>query len=94
MKKARTTQHILENVSQAIFRGLLPQPWVIHEYKPDYGLDYAVEVFDEIPSVSRGHFQLYETLGEMFFVQLKAIRHVNFKASRSTISNQARWRLT
>jgi hypothetical protein len=79
MKKKRTRQHIYEEASQAILRERLPATWVLHEYKPDYGLDYGVEIFDEVPIESRSAVEVYETLGEMFFVQLKAVGSVTPK---------------
>ena len=48
-----------------LFRSVLPQEWVVRGYQPDYGIDYAVEVFD-----SQG--DEFVTLGEHFFVQLKS----------------------
>ena len=59
----------MEDLSRPLFQGVLPPEWVIHEYRPDYGIDLVVELFkfvDEKRTIS-------ETLGEMFFVQLKSI---------------------
>ena len=39
---------------------------VLREYRPDYGLDYAVEVFEDAGT------SYPQTLGEHFFIQLKS----------------------
>lgn len=56
----RPTQHITETISQRIFENLIPVEWVIREIKPDYGVDYLIEVFKNGKST-----------GITFFVQLK-----------------------
>lgn len=56
----RPTQHITETISHRIFEDLIPVEWVIREIKPDYGIDYLVEVFKSGQST-----------GITFFVQLK-----------------------
>jgi hypothetical protein len=62
----------MEEKSYSVLRRLLPCEWVIHEYKPDYGIDYAVEIFKAAPSDGAPHMLQYETLGETFYVQLKS----------------------
>jgi len=45
-----------------LLRNVLPREWVLRGYKPDYGIDLAVEVFkyvDEKRAVA-------ESLGEIF----------------------------
>jgi len=56
----RPTQHITETISHRIFEDLIPVEWVIREIKPDYGIDYLIEVFKSGQST-----------GITFFVQLK-----------------------
>ncbi|WP_126652204.1 DUF4365 domain-containing protein [Chryseobacterium aureum] len=56
----RPTQHVTETISQRIFEDLIPVEWVIREIKPDYGIDYLIEVFKSGQST-----------GITFFVQLK-----------------------
>jgi len=56
----RPDQHITETRSQRIFENLIPVEWVIREIKPDYGIDYLIEVFSSGIST-----------GITFFVQLK-----------------------
>jgi hypothetical protein len=66
--KRRSQQHLTDQKGIDLLRKLLPETWVLREYRPDYGLDFAVEVFadteDETTAV--------ETLGEHFFIQLKS----------------------
>src|SRR5690606_32931398 len=52
--------HITETKSQRIFERIVPAEWVCREIKPDYGVDYLVEIFDDNIST-----------GKTFFVQLK-----------------------
>lgn len=56
----RTEQHITETKSQRIFERIIPIEWVAREIKPDYGIDYIVEIFNNGQST-----------GKTFFVQLK-----------------------
>jgi hypothetical protein len=44
----------------------------MREYRPDYGLDFAIEVFKPNAASNVRH-ATYETLGEHLFVQLKSI---------------------
>jgi hypothetical protein len=70
-KKRRSFQHIMEDQSLQLVRKSLPEEWAIHDYKPDYGIDIVVEIFEytkDDPSVA-------ETLGELFFVQVKSIQN-------------------
>ncbi|MNT45801.1 hypothetical protein D3C72_1824020 [compost metagenome] len=69
--KKRSFQHLIDQDGQQLLREKLPKHWVVREYRPDYGLDYAVEVFKTVESADGGRPN-YETLGEHFFVQLKS----------------------
>jgi hypothetical protein len=69
--KKRSDQHLIDQDGQHLLRVKLPKPWVMREYRPDYGLDFAVEVFKTIEP-QEGKRQTHETLGEHFFVQLKS----------------------
>jgi hypothetical protein len=57
----------MEEKSFKIVRALLPAEWVIHEYRPDYGIDFSIEPFESID------VDTTETLGEHLFVQLKSV---------------------
>lgn len=41
----RPRSHAIDTEGQRIFTSLLPSDWVAREDKPDYGIDYVVEVF-------------------------------------------------
>lgn len=56
----RPDQHITETKSQRIFERIVPVEWVCREIKPDYGVDYLVEIFENNLST-----------GKTFFLQLK-----------------------
>ena len=56
--KQRSILHIMEDDSTSIFRNKLPSEWVVRQYKPDYGIDLAVEIFDK----AKGKKGLFETL--------------------------------
>lgn len=63
--KLKTKTHMIENRSLEIVREALPSYWTIRDYKPDYGLDLGIEVFESVSGEN------YETLGEHFFIQVK-----------------------
>lgn len=77
--KKQTEQHIIDAEGQKLLRQRLPPHWILREYRPDYGLDFALEIFAG-PTHSRLQPTSYETLGEHLFIQLKSIRRA--KASR------------
>jgi len=56
----RPEQHITETKSQRIFESIVPFDWVCRDIKPDYGIDFLVEIFEG-----------GESTGKTFFVQLK-----------------------
>jgi tetratricopeptide (TPR) repeat protein len=56
----RPEQHITETKSQRIFENIIPVDWVCRDIKPDYGIDFLVEIFEK-----------GESTGKTFFVQLK-----------------------
>lgn len=66
--KRRPFQHLMEDDSAAVLKSLLPRPWVLRPYKPDYGLDYTIELFNYVDKDEK----MTETLGEHVFVQLKS----------------------
>ena len=65
----------MEDQSLQLVRKSLPKEWAIHDYKPDYGIDIVVEIFEytkDDPGVA-------ETLGELFFVQVKSIQNTKIE---------------
>lgn len=76
--KQRSEQHIIDDDAQQLLRSLVPAGWVLRNYRPDYGIDYALEVFQTIhDGLEKSSF---ETLGEHLFIQLKGKK----KAQRRT----------
>lgn len=75
--KRRTHQHLIDQEAQDVLRELIPKHWVIREYRPDYGLDFTIEVFKGVPNHSTNEPE-FETLGEHIFVQLKGSKSPKF----------------
>jgi len=69
--KQRPENHLIDQRGVQLLRAKLPEHWVMREYRPDYGLDFTVEVFRSAESAAGT--QTYETLGEHFFIQLKSV---------------------
>ncbi|WP_061960783.1 DUF4365 domain-containing protein [Demequina flava] len=76
MTAPRTKQlhknHIAGERGVRLVRSKLPDYWVVRELQPDYGLDLHVEVFE--PDALEA--ESANTLGEHFFVQVKAVARV------------------
>jgi hypothetical protein len=70
--KQRSEQHLIDAAGERILRATLPQHWVLREYRPDYGLDFALEIFK--PADTSKKLATYETLGEHIFIQLKSVQ--------------------
>lgn len=68
--KKRSNNHVIETKSLNIVQSLLPVYWVIREYKPDYGIDLGIEIFEEFGD------DMYATLGEHIYIQLKGTEHL------------------
>lgn len=76
-KKQRVLQHIMEDESYQIIKALIPKENVIREFnRPDYGIDLVIELFDKIEE------NIYETLGEFIFVQVKSIKRAEIKRDK------------
>jgi len=76
--KRRVRQHIMEDRSIRIVRDLLPDHWVIREYKPDYGIDLTIELFEFLEQEP----DQAATLGETLFVQVKSTEVVDARRLR------------
>jgi len=72
-RKMRTTSHRMEDQSSEILRAVLPDDWVIRNYKPDYGIDFVIELFADASDDGKS-----ATLGEHVFVQLKSVQSGNY----------------
>lgn len=66
--KQRVWQHLMEDESLKIVREVLPAEWLIREYRPDYGIDLVLELFEFSDAARRDAV----TLGETLFVQVKS----------------------
>jgi hypothetical protein len=68
----------MEDRSMRIVRDLLPEHWVIRDYRPDYGLDLAIELFELVAADPK----VATTLGETLFVQVKSTDVVDARRLR------------
>lgn len=68
--KLRPIQHQLDQQGQRLLESCLPFNCILRPYRPDYGLDYSLEMF----APSHIAPQAEETLGEHLFIQLKTVR--------------------
>lgn len=68
--KKQSMSHAIDADGQALLASKLPRSWKLREYRPDYGLDYALELFEDFPDIPRPQ-DTVETLGEHIFIQLK-----------------------
>jgi hypothetical protein len=78
-RKRRSFNQVKEEISYRVLRQKLPEAWVMHEYGPDYGIDCVVELFDYIDTDKL----IAETLGETFYVQLKASDSIEYSIKRA-----------
>jgi len=78
-KKRRSLNQIKEEISYQVLREKIPDSWVIHEYGPDYGIDCVIELFDYIDDEKA----MAETLGENFYVQLKASSSIEYSTRKA-----------
>ncbi|MBF04850.1 MAG: hypothetical protein CMP76_16330 [Flavobacterium sp.] len=86
--KRKSESHIIEKKSLKIINDLLPEYWTIREYKPDYGIDLSIELFEK---KDYGGKPLYDTLGEHLFVQVKGVESIQWSTiqikKRNNIEN-------
>lgn len=69
--KKRNRSQILGEQAVTIFKGMLPESWVVREYTPDYGIDLSVELFEE-----RG--DMYLATGEHVYFQIKGTERAEY----------------
>ncbi len=81
-KKRRVMQHQMEEESRALVRRILPGEWVVRDYRPDYGIDIAVEIFEP----TEGSDAIAEAAGEWFLAQVKSVK----KAAKRRLKVYAR----
>jgi len=78
-RKRRSSNQIKEETSYNILRKKIPEAWVMHEYGPDYGIDFVVELFNYVDPRQ----EVAETLGEVFYVQLKGSGAIEYTTRRA-----------
>gem|GEM_PF-387083 len=67
--KRKSLSHLIDRQAINTIERILPDFWTIREYRPDYGIDLAIEIFEKPAEETKS--SIYETLGEHFFVQVK-----------------------
>ena len=77
--KRKAGGQITGDEAVSIVKRLLPLHWTIREYHPDFGLDLAIELFEE-PKAVRGGNITSDALGEHIFVQVKGARSLKVKS--------------
>lgn len=71
--KMQSEQQLIDTEGQKLLSSVLPSDWILREYRPDYGLDYVLELFRSREEDADGPTGA-ETLGEHIFIQLKSER--------------------
>jgi len=69
---------MMEEDSFSVIRDKLPKEWVLHDYRPDYGIDLVVELFEFVDSSKK----IAETLGEHIYVQVKSMQNAKIETIR------------
>jgi hypothetical protein len=86
--KRRPPAHVAGDQAIKIVERILPAHWVARKYHPDYGIDLAVELFEQTKSL--GNEIVFDTLGEHLFLQVKGTARLTPKrievASRPNIN--------
>lgn len=77
--KRKSQAHIIDNSAIRIIHDLLPEYWTIREYKPDYGVDLSLELFEQ--KDNNGDI-VFDTMGEHLFIQVKGKQHINFERKK------------
>ncbi|KAA9017980.1 DUF4365 domain-containing protein [Niallia endozanthoxylica] len=73
--KRKSHTHLIEKKSLEIVGSILPDYWTIREYKPDYGIDLEIELFEPKDEDKK---RVYDTLGEHIFIQVKGTENIDF----------------
>jgi hypothetical protein len=74
--KRRNQQHLIDEAGVRLLENCLPAHWVLRPYRPDYGLDFSLEIFKRVQGVDV-RAETFETLGEHLFIQLKSSKSLN-----------------
>ena len=76
--KRKTDSHITDSKAIEIVKRVLPAHWTVRDYRPDYGIDLVIELF-ETPEYISSDEKVYDTLGEHLFVQVKGTNKTESK---------------
>lgn len=71
--KRRNQQHLTDEAGVRLLHSCLPSHWVLRPYRPDYGLDFSLEIFKRVHDPAAPP-ETFETLGEHLFLQLKSTK--------------------
>jgi hypothetical protein len=71
--KRKSESQVIGEEGIRIIKTLLPAHWTSREYQPDYGIDMAVELFEQSGRDRFGR-PVYDTLGEHLLLQVKGFR--------------------
>lgn len=86
--KRKSKAQLIGDEAVRVLESLLPSHWTARPYHPDFGLDLAIEIFDDPKTDGRG-YTTADTLGEHFFVQVKGAERLVSRAfqirSRSNV---------
>lgn len=74
--KRKSESHLIDGKAIRVIESLLPTHWTIRDYKPDYGIDLSIELFESKKNI-KGE-KVYDTLGEHLFVQVKGTKFPNY----------------
>jgi len=77
--KRKAEAQIIGDEAVAVLRMLLPRHFTLREYHPDFGLDLAVELFDD-PRADLNGYITSDALGEHIFFQVKGMESVELHA--------------
>lgn len=67
--KRKNIAHIIGEQAEGILRKKMPKHWTVRDYRPDYGIDLSIEVFEK----TKIEDEYYDSMGEHFFIQLKGV---------------------
>ena len=82
MAEAKSNRFNIQSIRPARISALrVAESWKLRPYRPDYGLDFALEVFEDFPP-DANRFSTEPDLGEHIFIQLKSSKEPDLKAVR------------
>jgi hypothetical protein len=70
----RPKSHVIENISEDVFKSFLPDEWIIRKIPKDYGIDYEIEIVEN-----------QRVTGKRIWVQLKGTEKLEIKSKSVSI---------